>query len=257
MTLITALRSILFNILFYGVWTPLVCLCMAPCLLFPRPFTVWVADFYQRGTYLLERFVLGLDYEIRGIENRPPHGQPYIAAAKHYSAYETLKLYRLFKDPTVVLKRELLWIPVFGWFLKKLDVIAIDRGNRESAMASLIAGAQRMRDDNRPIVIFPQGTRVPVDAATRQKPYKGGIVKLYVATSLPIVPVAMNSGLYWPRNAFWKKPGKVVFEFLPPIPPGLAPAEVMAALEERIETASNRLVEEGRQAIAVKEGKTG
>jgi 1-acyl-sn-glycerol-3-phosphate acyltransferase len=243
------LRSTLFNILFYGIWTPLVCICMMPCLLLPRGFTVWVAAFYQNGTYILEKYILGLDYEVRGLEHRPPKGQSYLAACKHYSAYETLKLYALFEDPTIILKKELLSIPVFGWFLKKLDVIAIDRGNREQSMASLINGAKYMRDHKRPIVIFPQGTRVPVDATPTQKPYKGGIVKLYAATNMPIVPLAMNSGLYWPRNSYLKKPGKVIFEFLPLIPEGLPPGEVLAIIEERIETASHRLVEEGRKAL--------
>lgn len=246
----TALRSILFNILFYGVWTPVICISMAPCLLLPRGFTVWVADFYQDGTYFLEKYILNLTYEVRGLEYRPARGEPYLAACKHYSAYETLKLYPLFGDPTIVLKRELLSLPLFGWFLKKLDVIAIDRGNRETAMSSLISGAQHMKEEKRPIVIFPQGTRVKVGASTKEKPYKGGIIKLYAATNLPILPLATNSGLYWPRNSFWKKSGKVIFEFLPPIEPGLPGADVMKILEERIESASNRLIEEGRKALA-------
>ncbi len=245
-----AIRSILFNILYYGIWTPLVCICMAPCLIFPRGFTVWVASFYQDGAYVLEKYILNLDYEVRGLEHRPPAGVAYIAASKHYSAYETLKLYALFGDPTIVLKRELLSLPLFGWFLKKLDVISIDRANRGDAMSSLIEGAKRMKDDKRPIVIYPQGTRVAVDATTKEKPYKGGIVKLYTATDIPVVPLATNSGLYWPRNSFWKKSGKVIFEFLPPIPPGLSGPELLSTLEKQIEEASNRLVEEGRKAIA-------
>jgi 1-acyl-sn-glycerol-3-phosphate acyltransferase len=246
----TALRSIVFNILFYGVWTPLVCICMMPCLIFPRGFTVWVASFYQDGAYVLEKYILDLDYEVRGLEHKPAKGVAYLAAAKHYSAYETLKLYALFDDPAIVLKRELLSLPVFGWFLKKLDVIAIDREKRGAAMNSLTSGAQRMRDSNRPIVIFPQGTRVKIDATTAEKPYKSGIIKLYTATGLPIVPVATNSGLYWPRNAFWKKPGKVIFEFLPAIEPGLPGSDVMKMIEQRVEEASNHLVEEGRKAMA-------
>jgi 1-acyl-sn-glycerol-3-phosphate acyltransferase len=243
------IRSILFNILFYGVWTPIVCICMMPCLIFPRAFTVWVASFYQRGAYILEKYILGLDYEVRGLEHRPPHGVPYLVAAKHFSAYETMKLYALFRDPTIILKRELLSLPIFGWFLRKLDVIAIDRGNREQAMGSLIDGAKRMARENRPIVIFPQGTRVRTDETTKDKPYKGGILKLYAATNLPIIPLAMNSGLYWPRNAFWKRSGKVIFEFLPPIPPGIPTSQVMAMIESQVEEASNRLLAEGRQLI--------
>jgi 1-acyl-sn-glycerol-3-phosphate acyltransferase len=244
-----AFRSIIFNILYYGVWTPVICICMAPCLVFPRGFTVWVARFYQDGAYFLEKYILNLTYEVRGLEHRPPMGQPYIAACKHYSAYETLKLYDLFGDPTIVLKKELLSLPLFGWFLKKLDVIAIDRGNREGAMNSLITGAQRMMGEKRPIVIYPQGTRVKVDATPKEMPYKGGITKLYAATMLPVVPLATNSGLYWPRNSFWKKSGKVIFEFLPPIEPGLQGSELLKTLEQKLEDASNKLVAEGRKAM--------
>jgi len=243
------IRSIIFNILFYGVWTPLICIGMMPSLLLPRGFTVWVAAFYQSGAHVMQKYILNLDYEVRGLEHRPPHGTGYLVAAKHYSAYETLKLYDLFGDPTIILKRELLSLPVFGWFLKKLDVIAIDRGNREKSMASLIDGAKEMQTQKRPIVIFPQGTRVKVGATTAEKPYKGGIGKLYAATGMKIVPLATNSGLYWPRNAFWKKSGKVIFEFLPPIEPGLSPQEAMKQVEEKVEAASDRLVAEGQKAL--------
>lgn len=243
------LRSLAFNILFYGVWTPLVCTAGLPFLLFGRKGALGVSRFYTDGVHVLEKYVLGLDYEIRGIEHRPPANTPYLVAAKHQSAYETVKLFRLFRDPTIILKRELLWLPLFGWYLRGLDVIAIDRGRREQATASLYAGAKKMRDQNRAIIIFPQGTRVKPDATVKEKPYKGGIIKLYNELGLPILPVAMNSGLYWPRNGFWKKPGKVIFEFLPLIPPGLQGPDVMKALEEQIETTSKALVEEGRGQV--------
>lgn len=242
----TALRSILFNILFYGIWTPFMCISALPVLLLPgHKATVRISEVYQYGTYVLEKFILGLDYEIRGEEFRPKSGTACLVAAKHFSAYETLKLFILFEDPAIILKRELLSLPLFGWFLKKLEVIAIDRGNRAEAMDSLYSGARRVQGANRPIVIFPQGTRVSIHATTREKPYKGGIIKLYKELNLPIIPVAMNSGLYWPRNSFWKKSGKVVFEFLPPIPTGLAAEEAMKMLEDRIETATAALLEEG------------
>ena len=242
-----AIRSIIFNILFYGVWSPFICISMLPCLLLPRGFTVWVATLYQDGPYFLAKHILGIDFELRGAEHRPEHGA-YLVASKHQSAYETLLLYQLFGDPTIVLKKELLSIPLFGWFLQKLEVIAIDRGNSLQAKNSLQNGAQRMKEQNRPIVIYPQGTRVSVDATTAEKPYKGGISKLYAAADLPILPVAINTGLYWPRNSFWKYPGKVIIEFLPLIPTGLPPENILKMLEEQIETASNKLVAEGRAA---------
>lgn len=244
------IRSIIFNILFYGFLTPAVCTLLLPALLFPRGAALWVAETYQRLSHLLEKYVMGLDYEVRGIEHVPTNTNAYLAAAKHYSAYETLKLFLLFRDPSIILKRELLSIPLFGWFLKKLDVIAIDRTNREKSMLSLIEGAKKTKDQNRPIVIFPQGTRVAVSDTTDKKPYKGGIAKVYGATNLPIIPVALNSGLYWPRNSFWKKSGKVIIEFLPPIDPGIPERDVLKVLEYKIETATQKLIEEGQQALA-------
>ncbi len=245
-----AVRSILFNILFYGFWTPLICIMCLPVLLIPsRTPTLKIAIFYQLGTQFLEKFILGLTYEIRGLEFKPADKTSCLVASKHYSAYETLKLFLLFDDPAIILKRELLSIPIFGWFLKKLDVIAIDRGNRATAMESLFKGARKIQDAHRPIVIFPQGTRVRIDDTTEKKPYKGGIIKLYAELNVPIIPVATNSGVYWPKNSFWKKSGTVIFEFLPPIPIGLTPEDAMKLLEEKIESASSRLVSEAKKAV--------
>ncbi len=241
------IRSILFNVLFYGVWTPFVCLALMPSLIMPRKFTVMVAAMYQYGAFILAKYIVGLDFEVRGREHQPAHGQPYLVASKHQSAYETLLLYQLFSDPTIILKKELLMLPVFGWFLKKLDVIAIDRGRRASAANSLYEGAKRMQADGRPIIIFPQGTRVKLDVTAAQKPYKSGIIKLYTGVNLPILPMAINTGLYWPRNSFWKYPGKAIIEFLPLVPAGLPGDQVLKKLETDIEAASQKLVEEGRK----------
>lgn len=241
----TFIRSTIFNFLFYCIWSPLICISMAPCLLLPRGFTVWVAALYQDGPYYLAKYILGIDYELRGAEHRPESGA-YLVASKHQSAYETLILYQLFGDPTIVLKKELLSLPLFGWFLQKLEVIAIDRGNSAQAKNSLQSGAQKMKEKGRPIIIYPQGTRVHVDATTTEKPYKGGISKLYATADLPILPVAINTGLYWPRNSYMKYPGKVIIEFLPLIPTGFPPESILKMLETQIEDASNRLVAEGR-----------
>jgi 1-acyl-sn-glycerol-3-phosphate acyltransferase len=243
-----AVRSILFNFLFYFVWSPLVTLACAPSLLFHRSYASRVAAMYQYGAYLLAKYIIGLDFELRGAEHRPDNNTAYIVASKHQSAYETLLLYQLFDDPTIILKKELLSLPVFGWFLQKVGVIAIDRGNRAVAMHSLYEGAKRMKEDKRPIIIYPQGTRVKPDVPSSEKPYKNGYLKLYTEVGLPILPVAINTGLYWPRNSFWKYPGKAIIEFLPVIPPGLSSEEVGKRVEEQIEFASQKLAEEGRNA---------
>ena len=219
------LRSILFNIAFYGFST-LYCLLIIPFVIFPRPVILMISRLYVGTVYQLEKYILGLDYEVRGLEYLPEKG-PYLVAAKHQSAYETMKLQALFGDPAIILKKELLRIPIWGWFLARHDIIAIDRKNREEAMSSVVDGALRMKNQGRPLVIFPQGTRVRVDATAKDKHYKGGIIKMYKATNLPIIPMALNSGLFWGRNAFLKRPGTVIFEFLPPIEPGLPEKKVM------------------------------
>lgn len=239
------LRSVFFNIFFYG-FTAFCCLIFLPALLFPRPVIIAVTKFYLKGVVLIEKYILDLTYEIRGKEHLPDQGT-YIVASKHQSAYETLKLHYLFHDPTIVLKRELISIPIFGTFLRKIDVIPINRSNKEEAMNAIIAGAKRMQENNRPIIIFPQGTRVPVHATTKKFPYKGGIVKMYANTDIPIIPLALNSGMFWGRNRFIKKPGKVIFEFLSPIEPGLPEKSVMRALEDRIEERTHALMLEAKQ----------
>lgn len=238
------IRSVFFNIFFYG-FTTICCFLFLPALLLPRSFILFIVRFWTFGTALIEKYILGLTYEIRGQEFLPKDGT-YIVAAKHQSAYETLKLHRLFGDPTIILKQELMQIPLFGKFLRKIDVIPINRKNKEESIRAIINGAKRMAENNRPIIIFPQGTRVPVNVNTSQKPYKGGIVKMYSHTDIPIIPMALNSGLFWPRKSFIKRPGKVVFEFLSPIEPGLPDKKVMKALEDRIEEKTYALMEESK-----------
>lgn len=238
-------RSIAFNIAFFGV-TAVMALCMLPTVFMPRAKAMHIVSLWVNTVYLLERIFLNLDYEVRGLEHLPQSGS-YLVAAKHESAYETMKLHILFNDPAIVLKQELLKIPVWGLFLKKIDPIAIDRSNREHAMKSLVAGTLHVRDQGRPIVIFPQGTRVAPDMPVEKKPYKGGIAKMAEASGLPIVPMALNTGLFWGRNSWFKRPGEVVFEFLPPLPQGQSVPETMQMLSKNLESASSALREEARR----------
>ncbi len=239
------IRSIIFNIFFYG-FTVLCCIGFLPVLLLSRNALLSAIMFYLRVSFWLERSIIGLSYEVRGAEYLPKQGT-VIVAAKHQSAYETLKLHLLLGDPTIVLKKELLGLPLFGIFLKTLGVIAIDRRNKEESIKAIIDGAEQMKKSNRPILIFPQGTRVAPDQSAKDKPYKGGIAKMYEYTGLPIVPLALNSGLFWGRNSFIKRPGKVVFEFLPAIESGLPDKKVMKAIEDRLEEASIRLMVEAKK----------
>lgn len=246
--MLTFIRQILFNIVFYGA-TTIFCIILTPTMLLPRPIFIIGLNGYFKSVHLIEKYILGLDFELRGRENIPKSGA-FIVAAKHYSAYETMKLHLLFHDPAIIMKKELSRIPLWGWLAMKARMIFIDRGSREIALNSIIAGAKRVEKEGRPLVIFPQGTRVAIDDTPDRKPYKGGIVRMYEATNQPILPLAMNSGLYWKKNAFFKYPGKVIFEILPPIPPGLSGAEALAKLQTELETRSSELVEIGKQSIS-------
>jgi 1-acyl-sn-glycerol-3-phosphate acyltransferase len=237
-------RSLLFNACFFML-TAITCIVLVPALILPRKITLYGVTFYLWLNSLAEKYILGLTFEVRGREHLPASGS-YFAAAKHQSTYETLKMFHLFGDPAIILKKELRRIPLWGWHAWKLDFIFIDRKNREGAMASIIKGAQHIKEQGRPIIIFPQGTRVRAEQTAADKPYKGGIAKMYAATDLPIIPLAMNTGLFWPRGSFRKYPGKVIFEFLPPIEPGLPEKKVVQALEDRIEKASIRLMHEAK-----------
>ncbi len=234
------IRCILFNIVFYGV-TAIFCILFIPLFLLPIGLFWAFLNIYFKSVHLIEKYVLGLDFEIRGKENIPKDGS-FLIAAKHQSAYETMKFPILFDKPAIIMKKELQYIPIWGWIAKRAGMIAIDRENRETAIKSIIDGANRVKEEGRPIVIFPQGTRVAVGESSTKKRYKGGILKMQQATGLPIIPMAINSGLFWGRNAFIKKPGKVIMEFLPAI--DAESEDVMKKLEDVLETHSNKLVEE-------------
>jgi len=236
------IRSIFYNIAFFGL-TAFACVLCLPALLLPRKLAMGVVWAFVNINAFLEKYILGLTYDIRGAEHLPSGGS-FIVAAKHQSAYETMKLHILFDDPAVILKKELLSIPLWGWYLAKSDVIAIDRSTRKAAIESINNGALHMKDMGRPIVIFPQGTRVRTDATPDDKPYKIGVARVQEKTGLTIIPMAMNAGVYWPRNAFWKSSGTVVFEFLPPIEPDMDAPALMKKLEHDIEERSNALMEE-------------
>jgi len=236
------IRSTLFNACFYAV-NILCCFALLPALLLPRNQYLKVIDAYHYIILAMEIYILGLKYKIRGIENLPEKG-PYIVAAKHQSPYETLKLRLLFPDPAIILKKELLSIPVWGQFLKKSDVIAIDRSTPDTATASIKAGAKRVKTEGRPIVIFPQGTRTWPHQTTEEKPYKSGVHRIFEATNLAVIPMATNSGMFWPRSGWLKSSGTVIFEFLPAINPPMEKTEFMSKLEEVTEKHSLLLMQE-------------
>lgn len=236
--MMTFLRSFLFNLLFF-LWAMLSAILFAPLFLISSGASLHAGRPWAQGALWLVRAVCGITYEVRGKQYLAE--APVIYASKHQSAWDTVVFLALLKHPAYVLKRELLRIPLWGWYLWRMRMIAIDRSGQTSTMKRMIKQAKEVLKDGRPIVIYPEGTRVRPGAPPRYHP---GTVALYSFLNLPVVPVALNSGCYWGKDAFMKRPGKIVIEFLPPIPPGMDKASFSAALEQSIETASQRLLEE-------------
>jgi 1-acyl-sn-glycerol-3-phosphate acyltransferase len=243
-------RSLLFNALFYLNLLAHM-LAALPTLLLPYPVLRAFIRSYARTSLWLLRVVCGTQVTWRGTENIPPGA--CIIACKHQSAWETFALYAVLEDPIYILKRELMWIPLFGWYMWKAGLIPIDRSAGMAALARMTARAQRALAGPRPrqLVIFPEGTRRRPGAAPTYKP---GIVYLYARLGLPCVPTALNSGLFWPRRSLARLPGTISVEFLPPIAPGLDRARFLPRLQDAIETASARLVQEsGHQVSGIKD----
>lgn len=238
------LRSFLFNAGLW-LWTAAMGIALVPCLLLPRRALIRGGRVWMRGVQALLRSIVGLDYEVRGREHLPR--EPAICAFKHQSAWETLVILLLFDDAAIALKRELTLIPVFGWYTRHAGMIRIDRAAGPRALRSLIEGARAALGRGSQVVIFPEGTRT---APGTTRPYHPGVAALYLRLGVPVVPVALNSGMFWGRRRFVKKPGRIVVEFLPPILPGLGGDAFMAELERRLEGATERLVREAAQADA-------
>jgi 1-acyl-sn-glycerol-3-phosphate acyltransferase len=230
------LRSLLFNAAFYFL-TIVMAVLGLPVLLAPRRWAAAFGRLWAVSVLQLLGWCAGLTHEVRGMANLP--AGPAIIAMKHQSAWDTFAVPVVFNDPAIVLKRELMLIPFYGWYLWKAGMIAIDRGARAGALKRMMASGQRVADDQRAIVIFPEGTRTA--PGTRQ-PYQPGVAALYRQLGLPLVPVAVNSGVFWGRRRFAKRAGRITLEILPAIPPGGERRAVMAELEERIEAATARLV---------------
>jgi len=237
--MVTILRSVAFNICFY--LNTLVFLIIAlPTFFLPYQAIVEVAKAWGRVNLVLLRVIAGVDFELRGREKIPPGA--VIVAAKHQSAWETFALLHLFDSPTFIMKRELQWIPIFGWLTIKGRMVAVDRRAGSQALVQMAERARVELARGRQLIIFPEGTRRPVGAEPR---YKYGVSYLYAAEGVPCLPVALNSGVFWPRRSILRRPGTVVVEILDPIPPGLDKEDFIRRLQDEIETATARLVAEG------------
>jgi 1-acyl-sn-glycerol-3-phosphate acyltransferase len=237
-------RSLLFNVAFY-LNTFIQIIFYMPVLLLPRRYIWIVVRSWAASTQWLLKHICGVDHEIVGFEKIPPGG--IIVASKHQSAWETFTIAAMLPDPTFVLKRELQWIPLFGWYTMKARLIPVNRGAKQAALDQIAEGARERMKDSRQVIIYPEGTRRAIGAPPT---YKYGVAHLYGELGVPCVPVALNSGLYWPRRSLRFQPGTIRMEVLDPIEPGLDRTEFLKQLESRIETATARLVEIGREEIA-------
>lgn len=228
----TAFRSLLF-LLWFAALSITLSLIFWPVLVLPRGATIWLARTWARATFWGLKVFAGIGFEVRGT---PPRG-PVLVASKHMSMWDTLALYLVLDQPGIVLKRELLFVPFFGWFVWKAAAIPIDREGRASALRKMAQAAKQVLKEERPVLIFPEGTRKKPGAPPDYKP---GVAGLYGMLEVPCVPVALNSGVYW--TSFLKHPGTITLEFLEVIPPGMKRGAFMALLQSRIETASAALL---------------
>lgn len=232
------IRSILFFIVFYV--TSALFLVLGSWLLFgPRRWAMAGLAAHGATCVWLMRLIVGTKLEVRGHDKLPDGA--VLVAAKHQSAWDTFGLIPILRDPAMVMKRELLWIPFYGWFSRKFEMIFVARERGPAALKAMLRDAKDRAAADREIVIFPEGTRRPPGAPPD---YKSGVLLLYDHLDVPCCPLALNSGLFWPRRSLWRYPGTIVVEFLDPIPPGLPRAEFAARLEETIEQASDRLLAE-------------
>ncbi len=235
------LRSLAFNVAFFG-WTLLMVIAALPALGLPRRVMAAMVRFWVHGILGLMRRLVGQKVEIRG-RGRVPEGA-CIIASKHQSAWETLIVNVVLREPAIVVKRELYAIPGFGWELRSAGMIAVDRGGGAGALKGMVRDARATAAQGRPVVMFPEGTRT---APGSSAPLHPGIAALYAALGVPVVPAAVNSGLFWARRGFIKRPGTIVMEFLPAIEPGLERRAFIARLEAAIGAESSRLIAEANK----------
>lgn len=238
------IRSLIFNILFYVntiMWTIL----LLPTLLMPRIVFCRLVIYWIDVSFWLLRVICGTRYEIRGQERLPAGG--FLVACKHQSMWETLALFLVFKDPAFVLKSELRWVPLYGWYTWKQGSIAINRKGGSATLALMNRDARAAAAAGRQVVIFPEGTRTAPGAPPA---YKYGIVHMYDQMKVTCVPVGLNSGVFWSRRKFMRYPGTIVVEICEPIPPGLERDAFMTLMKDRIETSSDRLLSEAKAQLA-------
>ena len=228
-------RILLFNILFVSS-TAILSLLVTPGLFLPYRVAIWLKQVWLWLVLGLARHIMGIRTEIRGRENIPDG--PVVFAVKHQSAWDTMALGAAHPHGAFVLKHELVRLPIWGWYLLRLGMIPIDRAKGMVSLMKITRAAGKLIAQGRSVLIFPQGTRT---LPGTKHPYLPGVASIYKGTRVPVVPVALNSGLFWPKKLMNKYPGTITMEYLEPIQPGLDRETFMETLETRIETATARL----------------
>ena len=236
------LRSLLFNVYLYAM-TALVAVGGAPAMLISQDATYRVTRLWSQLVNIGLRAICNIHVEIRGQENLPPD-RPSLIACKHQSMWDTIIFLSLLPRPVYILKKELGLIPFFGWYTIVTGMVRVDRDGHASALKKMIIDSRRCLAAGKTLVIFPEGSRAPAGGKLEYKP---GIAALYHQLGVGCVPAALNSGVFWPRRKFIRRPGTIVLEFLPPVAPGLTRRDFMATLEDRIERATNRLLAQADQ----------
>lgn len=231
-------RSVLFNTLFYVNLIAQMIIMTPAYFLLPRKKAYVIAKNWARSNHWLFDKIVGTTFEIEGLENIP-QGGGYIFAPKHQSFWDAYALLPWLDDPLYILKRELTWIPLFGWYLKKQRMVPVNRNARGKVMAAVMERTKAEMDTGRQLIIYPEGTRRPPGATPE---YKYGIARLYRDLQVPVVPVVMHPGLFWPRRKFIRYPGHFKVQILPAIASGMDPDAFLAHLIDVMETASDQLL---------------
>ncbi len=231
------LRSALFNVVFY-INAAVQMIVFTPVYFVGPRLKAWkIIHFWSRSNLWLMRQIVGTRHEITGLHNMPKGA--CIIAPKHQSSWDTFAFLPFWHDPAYILKRELMWVPLFGWYVGRMDMIPINRASRDKAVKTVNAGALRAMTEGRQLVIYPEGTRREAGA---EPAYKAGIAHLYEKLGVPVVPIAHNAGAFWPRNSWMRHSGTIRGEILEPIPAGLSREDFMRELVQRTESACDRLL---------------
>jgi 1-acyl-sn-glycerol-3-phosphate acyltransferase len=211
----------------------------SPLLLVSHRATMWVVRGWARTVVWGARPIVGIRVEFRGLEHRPKGAA--IIAGKHLSMIDTIAPFLVLDDACYVMKNELKYLPFLGWYAMRAKMVSVRREDGAKALKVMAKACAARLSEGRQIVIFPEGTRAEIDDPDPS--YKPGVAALYRELNVPVALMATNSGKYWPAHGIDRKPGTIVFEFLPPLDAGLARPKMMAEMKTRLETASKRLIE--------------